>query len=205
MLLPIPPNSTGPFGVQLRNSPCPAPRTNPGLAIKPDFLEISIRSLCDKSPFEAMCWLEADLVPDPEFCSANLPWTQFPGTRGPSQELELGPNLLALGPAFLILTPVLPITDSFFFLCPALLQTGNRMNMTKWVELFELRAYVTLILGCCIIMNCLGQNLRQGLFLSGLAGKLAWPSPLSAQPSSYYPNTGPANPVLRRAKCSPHS
>lgn len=134
MLLPIPPNSTGPFGVQLRNSPCPAPRTNPGLAVKPDFLEISIRSLCDKSPFEAVCWLEADLVPDPEFCSANLPWTQFPGACGPSQELELGPNLLALGPAFLILTPVLPITDSFFFLCPALLQTGNRMNMTKWVN-----------------------------------------------------------------------
>lgn len=117
-----------------QRSPSPALRTNPGLAVKPDFLEPSIRSLCDKFPFEAVCWLEADLVPDREFCSANLPWTQFPRALGPSREWGPGRQLLALWPAFLMVTPVLPVTDSLLILCSALLHAGYRMSMTRCVD-----------------------------------------------------------------------
>lgn len=44
----------GTISAQHRNGLSPAPRTKLGLLVKPDFLAISIRSLCAESPFEVM-------------------------------------------------------------------------------------------------------------------------------------------------------
>lgn len=113
-----------------------------------------------------------------------------------------GSNLLALWPAFLILTPVLPITVSFLFLCPALLQTGNWMHMSKggngviWtVSICDYNPWTS----CNPELP--GMEPAAESILSGLA----WPSPLPAQPLSYCPNTMPANPILRHARNRPQS